>query len=118
MSATAGWSTLVCDLAEVRLPITTHILQAFVTEPVKPFLDVVIVSSQMHVYISQTARGELLVGAEILPYNTYSTRSTFDFLSEAAKRSIRILPFMARARKAGLDSTIGARRWRVPLTGW
>jgi sarcosine oxidase subunit beta len=52
----------------------------------------------LYVYISQTARGELLVGAEILPYNTYSTRSTFDFLSEAAKRSIQILPFMARAR--------------------
>ena len=41
ISATSGWSTLVCDLAGVRLPITTHILQAFVTEPVKPFLDVV-----------------------------------------------------------------------------
>src|SRR5262249_46690794 len=51
ISATSGWSTLVCDLAGVRLPITTHILQAFVTEPVKPFLDVVLVSSQMHVYV-------------------------------------------------------------------
>src|SRR5207245_3629575 len=62
VSATAGWSTLVCDLADVRLPITTHILQAFVTEPMKPFLDVIIVSSQMHVYISQTDRGEFLSG--------------------------------------------------------
>src|SRR5207249_3865386 len=58
VSATAGWSTLVCDLAGVALPITTHILQAFVTEPMKPFLDVIIVSSQMHVYVSQTDRGE------------------------------------------------------------
>jgi sarcosine oxidase subunit beta len=58
VSATAGWSTLVADLAGVRLPITTHILQAFVTEPVKPFLDVVLVSSQLHVYVSQTDRGE------------------------------------------------------------
>ena len=57
ISATAGWSTLVCGLADVRLPITTHILQAFVTEPVKPFLDVIIVSAQMHVYVSQTDRG-------------------------------------------------------------
>ncbi|MDQ3867669.1 MAG: FAD-dependent oxidoreductase, partial [Actinomycetota bacterium] len=70
VSCTAGWSTLVCDLAGVPLPITTHILQAFVTEPVKPFLDVVIVSSQMHVYISQTDRGEILIGAEIEPYTT------------------------------------------------
>src|SRR5438105_3163585 len=47
VSATAGWSTLVCDLAGVPLPITTHILQAFVTEPLKPFLDIIIVSAQM-----------------------------------------------------------------------
>ena len=72
VSATAGWSTLVADLAGVPLPITTHILQAFVTEPVKPFLDVIIVSSQMHVYVSQTDRGEFLIGAEIEPYTTYS----------------------------------------------
>ena len=57
VSAVAGWSTLVADMAGVPLPITTHILQAFVTEPVKPFLHVVIVSSQMHVYVSQTDRG-------------------------------------------------------------
>jgi sarcosine oxidase subunit beta len=52
----------------------------------------------LYVYVSQTARGELLVGAEILPYTSYSTRSTFNFLSEAAKRSVQILPFMAKAR--------------------
>ena len=71
VSATAGWSTLVAGLADVRLPITTHILQAFVTEPLKPFLDVIIVSAQMHVYVSQTDRGEILIGAEIEPYTTY-----------------------------------------------
>ncbi len=73
ISAVAGWSTLVCGLAGVRLPITTHILQAFVTEPVKPFLDAVIVSAQMHVYVSQTDRGEFLIGAEIEPYTTYKS---------------------------------------------
>ena len=56
VSATAGWSTLVAGLADIRMPITTHILQAFVTEPLKPFLDVIIVSSQLHVYVSQTNR--------------------------------------------------------------
>jgi sarcosine oxidase, subunit beta len=55
-------------------------------------------SMDLYVYVSQTARGELLVGAEILPYTSYSTRSTFDFLAESAKRSIQILPFMAKAR--------------------
>ena len=67
VSCTAGWSSQVCDLAGVPLPVTTHILQAAVTEPLKPFLDKVIVSSQMHLYLSQTDRGEVLLGAEIEP---------------------------------------------------
>jgi sarcosine oxidase subunit beta len=79
ISCTAGWSTLVADLADVPLPITTHILQAFVTEAVKPFLDVIIVSSQMHIYVSQTDRGEFLIGAEIEPYTTYKGIGTFPF---------------------------------------
>jgi sarcosine oxidase, subunit beta len=92
ISATAGWSTLVADLAEVRLPITTHILQAFVTEPVKPFLDVIIVSSQMHVYVSQTDRGEFLIGAEIEPYTTYRSTSTFPFLEYSARHVLELFP--------------------------
>jgi len=98
VSAVAGHTTVVCGMAGVRLPISTHPLQAFVTEPYRPVLTGLVSSMNLYIYVSQTARGELLAGAEILPYNTYSTRSTFDFLSEAAKRSIQILPFMAGAR--------------------
>jgi sarcosine oxidase, subunit beta len=92
ISCTAGWSTLVSDLAGVPLPITTHILQAFVTEPVKPFLDVIIVSSQMHVYISQTDRGEFLIGAEIEPYTTYHGAGTFSFLEYSARHTLELFP--------------------------
>jgi sarcosine oxidase subunit beta len=92
VSATAGWSTLVCDLAGVPLPITTHILQAFVTEPLKPFLDVIIVSAQMHVYVSQTDRGELLIGAEIEPYTTYRMTSTFPFVEYSARHVLELFP--------------------------
>ena len=92
VSATAGWSTLVAEMAGVRLPITTHILQAFVTEPIKPFLDVIIVSSQMHVYISQTDRGEILIGAEIEPYTTYKGTSTFPFLEYSARHTLELFP--------------------------
>jgi sarcosine oxidase, subunit beta len=98
ISAVAGWSTLVCDLAGVRLPITTHILQAFVTEPVKPFLDVVIVSAQMHVYISQTDRGEFLIGAEIEPYTTYKSTGTFSFLEYSARHVLELFPQLERLR--------------------
>src|ERR671923_1678707 len=98
VSATAGWSTLVADLADVRLPITTHILQAFVTEPVKPFLDVIIVSSQMHVYISQTDRGEFLIGAEIEPYTTYRGVGTFSFLEYSARHTLELFPQLERLK--------------------
>jgi sarcosine oxidase subunit beta len=98
VSATAGWSTLVCDLAGVPLPITTHILQAFVTEPLKPFLDVIIVSAQMHVYISQTDRGEILIGAEIEPYTTYRTTSTFPFLEYAARHTLELFPQLEQVK--------------------
>jgi sarcosine oxidase, subunit beta len=98
ISCTAGWSTLVADLAEVRLPITTHILQAFVTEPVKPFLDVIIVSSQMHIYVSQTDRGEFLIGAEIEPYTTYKGIGTFPFLEYSAKHVLELFPQLEQAK--------------------
>src|SRR6186713_945269 len=98
VSCTAGWSTLVADLAGVPLPITTHILQAFVTEPLKPFLDVIIVSSQMHVYISQTDRGEFLIGAEIEPYTTYRGIGTFPFLEYSARHALELFPQLEQAR--------------------
>jgi len=98
VSAVAGSSSLLAAMAGVRLPISTHPLQAFVTEPYRHALDGLVSSMDLYVYVSQTPRGEVLVGAEILPYNTYSTRSTYDFLAEAAKRTIQILPFLARAR--------------------
>jgi sarcosine oxidase, subunit beta len=98
VSATAGWSTLVADLAGVPLPITTHILQAFVTEPLKPFLDVIIVSSQMHIYVSQTDRGEFLIGAEIEPYTTYSSKGTFPFLEYSARHALELFPQLENVR--------------------
>jgi sarcosine oxidase, subunit beta len=98
ISCTAGWSTQVCDLAEVPLPVTTHILQAFVTEPLKPFLDVVVVSSQMHLYISQTDRGEMLIGAEIEPWTTYRQRGTLNFLQEASRHALELFPQLERIR--------------------
>jgi len=98
VSAVAGYTSLVAEMAGLRLPLSTHPLQAFVTEPYRHVLDGLVSSMDLYIYVSQTARGELLVGAEILPYNTYSTRSTFEFLAEASKRSIQILPFMANAR--------------------
>ena len=98
LNCTAGCSTLISDMVGVPLPITTHILQACVTEPVKPLLDVVIVSSQMHVYISQTDRGEFLMGAEIEPWTTYRMQGTLNFLQEVTRHTIELFPHLERAR--------------------
>jgi len=98
ISAVAGWSTLVCAMAGIKLPITTHVLQACVTEPVKPLLDVVVVSSQMHVYISQSDRGEFVLGSEIEPWTTYRMQGTLNFLQELTRHTLELFPQLERAR--------------------
>jgi sarcosine oxidase subunit beta len=98
LNCTAGWSTLISEMADVAMPITTHILQACVTEAMKPVLDVVIVSSQMHIYLSQTDRGEFLMGAEIEPWTTYRMQGTLNFLQEVSRHSMELFPQLERAR--------------------
>ena len=98
LSCTAGWSSETCGMAGVELPITTHILQACVTEPLKPLLDVVVVSSQIHVYISQTDRGEFLLGAEIEPWTTYRMQGTLNFMQEVCRHTLELFPQLERVR--------------------
>jgi sarcosine oxidase subunit beta len=98
LNATAGWATLISDMAGVRLPITTHPLQACVSEPLKPFLNVVIVSGSLHVYISQSDRGELVMGSEIDPYPSYSMDSTLGFVEGLSGHMLELLPCLARVK--------------------
>ena len=98
MSAVAGWTSMITDMAGIEMPLTNHPLQAFVTEPVKPLLSKIIVSAGLHVYVSQTDRGEFLIGAEIEPYTTYNTRSTFTFLEHGAHNALELMPFLARLK--------------------
>jgi sarcosine oxidase subunit beta len=98
LSATAGWSSIVARMAGLPLPIVTSILQAFVTEPVKPFLDKIIVSAQMHIYVSQTDRGEFLIGAEVEPYPTYSSKGTFEFVEYACRHVLELFPQLHATR--------------------
>ncbi|MGI8968941.1 MAG: sarcosine oxidase subunit beta, partial [Chloroflexota bacterium] len=67
-------------------------LQACVNEPLKPFLDRVIVSATMHVSVLHTNRGELVLGAEIDPYTSYSYRSTLPFLQSTASHLLALFP--------------------------
>jgi sarcosine oxidase subunit beta len=98
LAAVAGWSSQVCSMAGVELPIVTHNLQAYVTEPIKPMLHIILVSATLHVYVSQTDRGEILIGSEIEPYSTYSFASTLNFLETSARHATDLLPRLRTLR--------------------
>jgi sarcosine oxidase subunit beta len=98
VNATAGWCSTIAHMAGVELPIVTHPLQALVTERLKPFLHVVVVSATLHFYINQTDRGEIVIGEEIDPYSSYSMRSTLRFLENAAANTVELFPCLARVK--------------------
>ena len=98
VNCTAGWASLVAEMAGVSLPIVTHPLQAAVTEPVKMFLHTVVVSGSLHVYVSQTDRGELVFGASTDPYPSYSMRGSLEFTEELATHVLELMPSIARLR--------------------
>jgi len=98
INCTAGWSSLVSALAGVRMPITTRPLQAAVTEPVQHFLSPVVVSGTLHVYVSQTARGELVFGASVDPFASYSTRGSLDFIEGLASHILELMPSIGKMR--------------------
>lgn len=98
LNCTAGWSTLICDMAGVRIPVQTFPLQAAVTEPVRPFLDAVVVSGSLHVYVSQTDRGELVFGASVDPFPSYSMRGSLDFIEGLAGHVLELMPSLAKVR--------------------
>jgi sarcosine oxidase subunit beta len=98
LNATAGWCTTIADMAGVKLPVTTFPLQACVTEALKPFLDVIIVSGSLHVYISQSDRGELVMGAAVDPYASYSVRGSLGFIEGIAGHILELFPSLLHVR--------------------
>lgn len=98
LNATAGWCTTVADMAGVQLPVTTYPLQACVTEPLKPFLDAIVVSGSLHVYVSQTDRGELVMGAAVDPYASYSMDGSLGFVESVAGHMLELFPSLHHVR--------------------
>ena len=93
LQAVAGMSSEVARLAGFKLPIRSVPLQACVSEPIKPILDCIVVSGSLHIYVSQSARGELVMGASADPYSLYSTRSTLEFKETLMMHLLELLPF-------------------------
>ena len=95
LSAVAGYTPRVTDMVGIRTPLEIHPLQACVTEPLKPWLDCIIVSANLHLYVSQSSRGELVMGAALDPYELHATRSTLDFVEGLAGNLVGLFPFLA-----------------------
>ena len=98
LQAVAGHSSVMAALAGFRLPIRTIPLQACVSQPLKPFLDPIVVSGSLHVYVSQSDRGELVMGGPVDPCTLYSTRSTLDFKEGLMGHMLELFPFLSEAR--------------------
>jgi sarcosine oxidase, subunit beta len=98
LSAVAGYTPRILRMAGLTSPIYVHPLQAMVTEPLKPWLDPIIVSGSLHVYVSQTARGELVMGASLDPCELHSTRSTLDFAETLAAHMLEMFPFLSQVK--------------------
>jgi sarcosine oxidase subunit beta len=95
LCAVAGSTPRLTNMVGLRTPIVIHPLQAMVSEPLKPWLDPVIVSGSLHVYVSQSARGELVMGASLDPYELHSTRSTLPFVEELCAHMLDMFPFLS-----------------------
>lgn len=94
ISMVAGSTPRITSMLGLRTPIQIFPLQACVTEPVKPFMDTIIVSGTLHIYVSQSSRGELVMGASADPSVLHSTRSSFDFTEGLADKMLDLFPFV------------------------
>ena len=68
------------------------------TEPLKPWLDSIVVSASLHIYVSQSSRGELVMGASLDPYELHSQRSTLDFVEGLADHLLDLFPFLSQVK--------------------
>ena len=94
----AGYSSQLARMAGLRLPITTMALQALVTEPVKPVLDVVVVSAAVPVYVNQSDRGEIVIGAGADAYNSYAQRGGLPQQRAAIGAVLELFPTFSRLK--------------------
>lgn len=98
LCAVAGFTPRILDMVDIKTPITIHPLQAMVSEPLKPWLDPILVSGSLHIYVSQSARGELVMGASLDPYELHSTRSTLDFVEGLSAHMLDMFPFLSHVK--------------------
>ncbi len=94
----AGHSSVIADMAGIRMPIESHPLQALVSEPLKPVLHTVVMSNGVHGYVSQSDKGELVVGAGIDSYIGYGQRGSLSVIEGNVAAIIELFPIFSRVR--------------------
>ena len=94
----AGHSSVIAAMAGLRLPLESHPLQAFVSEPIKPVLHTVVMSNAVHAYISQSDKGDLVIGAGIDAYTGYGQRGSFHTIEHAVEAIVEMFPSFSRVR--------------------
>jgi sarcosine oxidase subunit beta len=94
----AGQVSTIMQTAGVRLPIESLCLQALVSEPIKPVLDCVVMANTVHGYISQSDKGELVIGGGTDPYNNYSQKGSFPALEHTVRALVETFPVISRLR--------------------
>ena len=96
--AVAGNTSRLAAMAGLRLPIESHVLQAMVSEPVKPVLDTVVTSGAAHFYVSQSDKGELVMGGDLDGYNSYAQRGNLPLIEHVVSAAIALFPCFSRLR--------------------
>ncbi|MEQ8249331.1 MAG: sarcosine oxidase subunit beta family protein [Alphaproteobacteria bacterium] len=94
----AGHGSVLAEKAGFRLPLESHPLQALVSEPIKPVLDCVVMSNAVHVYVSQSDKGELVIGAGIDAFNSYAQRGSLPVISSQMGALIALFPMFSRLK--------------------
>jgi sarcosine oxidase subunit beta len=94
----AGHSSVVAELAGLRLPLESHPLQALVSEPLKPIFPTVVMSNAIHAYISQSDKGDLVIGAGIDQYAGYGQRGSYHVIESTLQAIVELFPLFSRVR--------------------
>ena len=96
--AVAGNTSRLANMAGLRLPIESHVLQAFVSEAIKPFIDCVVTYGAGHFYLSQSDKGGLVFGGDIDGYNSYAQRGNLPIVEHVCESAMALIPAMGRVR--------------------
>ena len=94
----SGHTSVLAESAGIRLPLQSKPLQALVSEPIKPVIDTVVMSNAVHAYVSQSDKGELVIGAGTDGYNSFTQRGGFDVVEDTIRAMVELYPVFGKMK--------------------